>query len=573
MSLLTPWFLAGLLALAPLLALHLRRRRRRQEVSSLLLWRELPGAAPSRRRTSLVASLLLLLQALIVVLLVLALARPARDGEPARAGAAPEVFVLDGSVAMTAPGRLPAAKRQLDRRIARLPSQTPVSLVEAGASPRLLVADADPDAARAALARVRADAPRADLRAGLALAAGQLRRAGGTVTLVHALEDSAPSVRTDGVAFAAVAIGDRIDDQALEPPVARCDPAQSAKSPARCIVFAAVRNDAPATVRTRLEVERAGQATVSRALTIGAGARVELTFDAEPGARLTLRLTRDDAIAANDSAQVAVPDSSAPTAVTLVSDRPRSAPLARALAATPGVTLRLVAPDAFGDGDLRSPALVVFDRWLPGGDLPAARALLLIAPPRLPGGRVGGALPDPQLSGEQPADPLLAGVELDALALSEGAAHRVELPPALHAVAWAPGGPLLAAAEVAAARPSRIALLTFDPQASTLPQLPAFPILLANVVDWSHGRAPLDGTPPAVAPAANASGAGAATDTGATPPAAPSADAVALRAGDGGGPAPSPPREWWPWLAAAGLLVLLAEWSHPLWARRRTARA
>ena len=37
--------------------------------------------------------------------------------------------------------------------------------------------------------------------------------------------------------------------------------------------------------------------------------------------------------------------------------------------------------------------LVVLDGWVPGDGLPPAPAVALIAPPRLPGGLVGGTLP------------------------------------------------------------------------------------------------------------------------------------------------------------------------------------
>lgn len=562
MSLLTPWFLAGLLALAPLLALHLRRRRRRQEVASLLLWHELASAVPSRRRAALVPSLLLLLQVLIVVLLVLALARPARDGAAAGAGLAPHVYVLDGSRAMNAtdvaPDRLTAARRDLDRRLARLPAATPVTVVAAGAVPRLVVAGASPDAARAALADLRVTAPRADLRAGLALAAGQLHRTGGTITLVHAIENVAPRVEGEGVAYTAVTIGTRADAQVLEQPVARCTPAATPT----CTVFAAVRNDADAAARARLVVERDGATLASRALALTAGERAEVAFPAEAGARLTVRLERSGGgspaggatasapIRTGESATVTVPDPTAPTTVTLVSDRPADAPLARALAATPGVTLRLIAPRDYAAADASAPDLLVLDRWLPDGELPAARSLLLVAPPELPGGGVGAPLTDPTLSGTATAAPLLAGVDLDALAIDAGAARRTTLPTALHALAWAPSGPLLAAGAIPGERPERIALLTFDPQASTLPQLPAFPILLANVVAWSAGGAP---------PQAD-------LDSQAALP-------VALRASDGGGVLPGPPREWWPWLVGVGLVLLLAEWSYPRWAGRRERTA
>ncbi|HST40820.1 MAG TPA: hypothetical protein VLK58_14995, partial [Conexibacter sp.] len=97
--------------------------------------------------------------------------------------------------------------------------------------------------------------------------------------------------------------------------------------------------------------------------------------------------------------------------------------------------------------------------------------------------------------------------------------------------------------------------------ASTLPQLPAFPILLGNVVTWARGDA---------ADLATADAGAAASDAAGSPSAdAPAPDTVVLRASDGGGTLPGPPREWWPWLVAIGLLMLLAEWSYPRWARRR----
>jgi hypothetical protein len=570
LTLLTPWLLAGLLALAPLLALHLRRRRRRQEVASLLLWQELPAAAPGRRRATLVPSLLLLLQALIVVLLVLALARPASERAAEEVGAAPQVLVLDGSRAMAAtdvaPDRLATARRLLDQRLDRLDGDTPVSVVLAGASPRLLAERVTPEEAREALAGVRATAPRADLRAGLALAAGQLHRAGGTVTLVHAVDDPAPRVSTDGVTFAAEAIGSRdAADVRLEQPVARCTPApeaatasgtaaSGATTPAEvaapaCTVFAAVRNDGSSATSARLVVEQDGAATASRTLALARGERVEVTFPAEAGARLTVRLDGADGSSGAGSggsdrdgaaATVVVPRPDAPATVTLVSDRPATAPLARALAATPGVALRSIAPDAYEGGDADAADLLVLDRWLPDGGLPSASALLLVAPPRLPGGALGAPLADPALSGTVAADPLLDGVDLAGVALDAGAVRRATLPEELRALAWAPGGPLLAAAALPGERPQRIALLTFDPQRSTLPQLPAFPILLGNIVAWARG------------------GVGSLAASDATTP-------ILLRAGDGGGIVPGPPREWWPWLVVVGFLLLLAEWSYPRW--------
>ncbi len=488
MTLLSPWWLAGLLALVPLLALHLRRRRRQVEVDSLMLWREQAGVAASRRRARLVPSLLLLLQVLVIVLLVAALTQPSSGGETPAAGAAPAIFVLDDSSAMAtrdvAPDRLTAARRQLDGRLARLPSDTPVTVVLAGAAPRLLVSEVSPAAARDAVATVRPLTAASALRPALALAAGQLHRRGGTITLLHERDTTPPPVLTEGVAFDAIAIGRAApDDVAIADASARCAPlATGSEADSSCTVFAAVSNAGDGTVRERLVVERDGRETATRELTVAAGERVELAFAARAGDRLTLRLTRPDALAADDRVTVTVPPAAVPTAVTLVSDRPASAALARALAATPGVRLRLAAPDDY-DGDAASEAdLTVLDRWLPDGGLPRPRALLLVAPPRLPGGSVGGTLAEPVLSGVADDAPLLAGVDLDGLAIAAGAARQTTLPAPLRAIAWAPGGPLLATGAAPGGRPARTTVLTFDVAASTLPQLPAFPALLANVV-------------------------------------------------------------------------------------------
>jgi hypothetical protein len=77
-------------------------------------------------------------------------------------------------------------------------------------------------------------------------------------------------------------------------------------------------------------------------------------------------------------------------------------------------------------------------------------------------------------------------------------------------------------------------LLAIDPARSNLAQLPAFPVLVANVVQRARGLSP---TPPPAAPPAS----------------------VTLGAADGGALTPDDPTDLWPWLVGAALLVLLAE--------------
>lgn len=569
MSLLSPWLLAGFAALVPLLALHLRRRRRRREVASLRLWRELPAAAPTRRRAAIVPSLPLLLQALVIVLLVLALARPEGDGGTPSAGAPPRVVVVDP--ALTSAGRLPAARAALAASLATASPHTPVTVVLATGRPRLLSAERSPAEAVAALEDL-ADETRlgSDPRLGLALAAGQLHRDGGQIVLLHAPETALPRVATEGVAFAAEQVGDGGGPR-LTPPVARCLPPSTAEVPPSCTVLAAVVNRAPQTREVRLTVTGAGDEPLTRTLSLSPGERSEVTFPAVAGSDVTVTVSSEGTAAAQ--AVVTVPDPTGRFAVTLVSDRAATAPLPQALAAVPGVRLERVAPGAYDAEEAGASDLLVLDRWLPDGGLPAAQALLLVAPPRLPGGEIGAALADAQLSGRAD-DALLAGIDLDALVISSGAARATELPDALRALAWSPEGPLFAAGS----SPGPTALLTFDPQRSTLPQLPAFPALLSNIVTWARTaererQSSAAGSGPGGASAQPRAAGSAQTAAGDADLAQSTAVApITLRASDGGGPLPGPPREWWPWLAAAALVLLLVEWTHPRWRRRGAAR-
>jgi hypothetical protein len=545
---LAPWFLAALSALVPLVALHLRRRRRRAEVAALLLWRDLPGAGTSRqRRPRLVLPGLLALQALVVVLLAVALTRPGHDRAAPSAAAAPVAFVVDGSVRMAMtderPSRLAAARSAVAQRLAHLPAGTPVSLVAAGATPRLLVRDARPAKARAALARLTPTALTADLRAALALAAGQLDRTAGTVVLVRADGTATPRVRpAGGLRFAEQVIGRPVANVALGHPVARCG--ATADGPTACRVLVTVRNEGAASARARLTVREGDRDVGARTVALAAGGRADVALPAAAGARLVLRLARGDALAADDTTTVRVP-ASTPTRIVLVTDRPATSALARALAAAPGVSLRRVAPTAFRTADGRDADLLVLDRWLPSGAaLPAARALLLVAPPQLPGGRVSSPAHALTFSDQDPGAAVLAGVDLAPLTIDADGLRTITLPASLHAAAWTADAPLVATGRLGDPPGTPTALLALDPERSDLPQLPAFPLLMSNLVAWSHGT-----THPAL-------------------PATAAPRTLTLR--PAAAPAMLPARrEWWPWLVAAALLVLLTEAAAAGWIAAR----
>ena len=483
MTLLSAWALAGLVLAVPLVLLHVwRRRPPAREVASLLSWRQLAGrpASGSSRFASPLLPLLLVLQLAVLALLVFALAKPQTSGGE---GPSRRVYVVDESVWMGAREaggtRIAAAREALRQRLARLPSGQPVAVVAAGPAPSLLFSGAAADAA-GALPQLRASDGAADLATGLRLAAGL--RGGGTepVLLLRAPEDKAPPVRGARGLEQAV-VGAPLEDLGLEAADASCGPGGTGG----CEAFVRVSNDGRTTrgVAVRAEV---GGAARTRTATVPAGSSRGLTVPAPAGASVRFTIPSGDELSADDRAFAAVPPSGGER-VTLVGEREAALPLAQALAAVPGVQLRLRTPATYRATDAGSSDLLVLDGFMPEGGLPAAPALLLVDPPRLPGAEVEGKLADTRLSGEQAGSPLLEGVELDSLTIGAGAARRVTPPDWLGAVAWSPDGPLVSAGTDGG---QRIAVLSFQPAESNLPQLSSFPLLVANLVAWSREWAP-----------------------------------------------------------------------------------
>jgi hypothetical protein len=177
--------------------------------------------------------------------------------------------------------------------------------------------------------------------------------------------------------------------------------------------------------------------------------------------------------------------------VTVVGTPSQALPVAQAFAAVPGVSLRLLTPADYRPRYAKSSDLVVLDGWLPSGGLPPSPAVFLVDPPKLVGGHVGPAQADAALSGTDSSATLLSGIDLSSLSIDHGAARDLTLPRWLTPLAWSPSGPLLAAGDDGR---QRLAVASFDPGRSDLPQLASFPVLAANLVSWSLGWEPHSGT-------------------------------------------------------------------------------
>src|SRR5579859_2007181 len=174
MNLLAPLGLWSLVALPVIFILYLiQSRYRPQVVASLLLWkrmaRDLEAEASWRRPRW---DLLLAVQLLVALLAGLALAQPATLG----GGSQRLVVVLDSSASMAArdvpPTRFAAARQQVTDVVNAAPADARVSLVVAGAQPRVAVDNGSPANVLDALGSVQTEPGASDLPSALRVAAG-----------------------------------------------------------------------------------------------------------------------------------------------------------------------------------------------------------------------------------------------------------------------------------------------------------------------------------------------------------------------------------------------------------------
>jgi hypothetical protein len=482
----TGWALFGLVALVPLVALHLRDRNREQrEVPSLVLWRELdaPRSVGSRGLRLPQRPLLLLLEALVLVLFVLALAQPRATAATPQGG---RVVVLDDSLLMSAPGRLAAAKTALMQVVSSLPSGRRVDIVLSQGSPRVIYRGSRAGVA-AALRGVTPSLAPSSLPAALTLAAGLVSGSSDTITVIRAAGDRLPS-RIDAASgeLRTLTVGSDSADQGIFDAGATCGIGSSGG----CEIQATLENFGDRTAVEHLTADVIGRAPLRFAVTVPAGGGAPITLGAVAGEQVTIRLDRADAVTGDNTAAVSVPAAGglpAREVVTLVGEPGRALAVAQAFAAVPGVELRLLTPARYRSSDARSSALVILDNWLPRSALPPSPSVLLVDPPRIPDGRVSGSLTDTILAGTDATSPLLSGVDLSSLAIDRDGARAITLPRWIVPVAWSAAGPLIAAGDDGR---TRVAVLGFEPSLSDLPQLAAFPLLAANIVGWASGWAP-----------------------------------------------------------------------------------
>ena len=315
------------------------------------------------------------------------------------------------------------------------------------------------------------------------LGAGLLGDRRGRLVVVRAPEDVIPEIASARRQVAVRVVGRPAPDQGLFARGSRCGIGQAGA----CEVVATLRNGDRVPRVDRYAAYLDGTLALDLKAAVPAHGTTTVTLTARPGSSVRLQLRGRDALALDDVAWFTVPsaaDTPPSMTVTLVGDPATAKPLAQALAAAPGVNLELRTRATYRRSDALRSDLVVLDGWVPPTGLPPAPAVALIAPPRLPGGAVGGPLGAAPVSSTAVGHDLIRGVDLRSLSVDRDAARRLTLPGWLEAVVSSPGGPLLAAGDNGR---RRLAVLAFDPPDSNLTQLSAFPILARNLERWAAG--------------------------------------------------------------------------------------
>jgi hypothetical protein len=191
--------------------------------------------------------------------------------------------------------------------------------------------------------------------------------------------------------------------------------------------------------------------------------------------RVAVRLAGGDSLAADDFAEVSV-DIGFVRRVLLVTRRPEA--LERALRAIPDLKVDTVSPDRY-DGS--GAEIVVLDGVVPQ-PLPTGQ-LIVVGPPSgqslLP---VRPEIQGVQFSDFDPRHPLLQAVDLSAVRLAK--ATPFQTPSWARVVAEAPGGPLI----LEGREEGRSVIgLGFEPSASGIDRMIAFPLLVANAISFLGG--------------------------------------------------------------------------------------
>ncbi len=268
LSFLYPLFLAGALAVAIPIALHLFRRRTESIVDfpAVRLLHKAPVERQRRRR--LRELILLALRVVALALLAFAFARPFFRASAMGVSAPITIVAVDASMSMSAPGQFEAARQAARKAVTDAPSEMLVGLVSFSDSATLVVPPtSDRGGVLAAIEASRATAGATRFRTALGRAAEAIGAAAGRIVVVTDLQQAGWETADEGAVPDAVAV------EVVEVPAPDGNLAVTAVRREGQAVVAAVHNfgSRPARASARLRVD--GRELGTERVEIGAAIR------------------------------------------------------------------------------------------------------------------------------------------------------------------------------------------------------------------------------------------------------------------------------------------------------------
>ncbi|TMC04402.1 MAG: VWA domain-containing protein [Chloroflexi bacterium] len=470
MEFLRPLAALALLTIPAIVLLYfLKVRRPEVRVSSLLFWRpyvaDRQANAPWQR---LRPSMLLLLQLLAALVLAIGLMRPGLIG--AAGVDSTTVVMIDASPTMEAtdvnPSRFGAAVDRARSLAGQLAPGQQMAVILLGDHATLLAAPTgDPALLRAALDRAQPSGSAGDFAEGISLANSiLLGRPGGSIIMFSDGHSQAPtSPPRVGAPFTYVSVGSTGENAAI----------QTMSRSGNGSVFLRLANYGRNARDLKVEMRADGRLVDVLPVKLEGNTTSDVTWNRLSTSTQVLeaKLTPDDALGLDDTAWLVIAEPPHHPVLLVTSE---NGFLQQALKLRQGLDVTTVKPADYKPGKYD---LVIFDGFVPPGKLP--EPALLINPTV----GLGPAPVGPQIGpgGVQPADvrdPLLRDVSLKDVHVQSAASLKV--PTGWRTVISAAAGPLLLVRE----GDPRDALLTFDLHHSDLPLRAAFPILVNNLLDY-----------------------------------------------------------------------------------------
>ena len=490
MHLLVPlwWLLLIPLAGGLILLYMLKLRRRNYVVPSVFLWeqalQDLQANAPLQK---LRKNLLLILQLLVLLFIIAALSRPTMLWR--RLGGQSVVLIMDVSASMqstdVSPSRFAAALTKGHQVVEALGANDRMMIIAIGGATRALTPfTADKRTLNETLDHLQVTDTCADLRGALELASGMMhgKKSVDKPNIVLISDGALPSVSLPAgfdLPLHFVKIGAHGENVGIVMMSVR----QRLDHAGGFEGIIGLKNFGTHSRQFNLELSVNGKLQDAREITLAAGAQQTEVLSDLPasGGLLHAHLDIQDDLAVDNDAQLIIPKLE-PVPVLLATTGNVFLTTALSLNPTLAVSESTTVPSHL------APGTVLIADNVPVPQLPPGVSALFIGldslrASHLPLGTAQQVITAPTIADWDRRHPLLSNMDLSGLHLAKAVAFTPSA--GVKALIEANGGPIALAADL---HGQRVAALGWDLHASDFPLRPAFPIFIANCINWLSGQ-------------------------------------------------------------------------------------